>query len=80
MKEIVPGKRYRHYKGGEYTVVGLAHTEAQPEEVCVVYRMEYDTPDFKAGTLWIRPVRQFAESVTLDGVTRERFKLVIENE
>ncbi len=80
MKEIIPGARYRHYKGGEYTIVGLAHMEARPEEVCVVYRMEYDTPDFKIGTLWVRPIEEFVESVIIDGVTRERFALVTEYE
>ena len=80
MTDITPGSRYKHYKGGEYTVIGIAHIEAAPEELCVVYRMEYDSQDFKKGTLWIRPVINFTQEVTVDGVTRKRFEEVIETE
>lgn len=48
MDEIKPG-RYRHFKGNEYEVIGLArHSETQEE--MVVYRALYG--DFG---LWVRP-------------------------
>ena len=33
--------RYRHYKGKEYTVIGVAR-HSETEEELVVYRKEYD--------------------------------------
>ena len=37
---IIQSGRYRHYKGNEYTVIGVArHSETQEE--LVVYRQEY---------------------------------------
>ena len=45
--------RYRHYKGKEYTVIGVArHSEAEVE--LVIYRKEYD--DYG---LWVRPLGMF---------------------
>ncbi len=66
MPEICPG-RYRHYKGNEYTVLGVArHSETQEE--FVVYRQEYGDR-----ALWIRPAAMFAETVIVDGVSVARF-------
>ena len=49
--EIKKGK-YRHYKGGEYEVLGVAvHSEALEE--LVIYKMLYDSHDYKKGTVWV---------------------------
>ena len=59
--------RYRHYKGGEYELVGVArHSETL--EPLVVYRPLYD-----ASGLWVRPYAMFFESVNVDGRTQPRF-------
>jgi hypothetical protein len=64
--EIAPG-RYRHYKGNEYEVIGMAqHSETR--EWMVVYR-----PLYGEGGLWVRPAAMFAEDVTIDGKTQARF-------
>ena len=61
-----PG-RYRHYKGGEYEVVGIArHSETL--EPLVLYR-----PLYGASTLWVRPYAMFFEDVEIDGVVTPRF-------
>lgn len=61
-----PG-RYRHYKGGEYDVVGVArHSETL--EPLVLYR-----PLYGEATLWVRPYAMFFEDVVVDGVVRPRF-------
>lgn len=60
--------RYRHYKGNEYTLVGVARHSETLEEY-VVYRPEYGT-----GGLWIRPKAMFFENVTVDGRTMPRFE------
>ncbi len=52
-----PG-RYRHYKGREYRVLGLArHSETL--ETLVVYEQLYGP-----GGLWVRPAAMFTEMVT----------------
>lgn len=56
--EPKPG-RYRHYKGREYRVIGLArHSETL--EALVVYQ-----PLYGAGGLWVRPAAMFVETVDL---------------
>ena len=64
--EIKPG-RYRHFKGGEYQVIGLAkHSETG--EPMVVYRALYGE-----GGLWVRPYAMFCEEVVVDGRAVRRF-------
>ena len=69
MESIKPG-RYRHFKGKEYEVLGLArHSETQEE--MVVYRALYG--DFG---LWVRPARMWNETVERDGKTFRRFTYI----
>ena len=69
MAEIQPG-RYRHYKGNEYTVLGVARHSETLEEL-VVYRQEYGERG-----LWVRPAAMFAETVEVEGETVPRFRLL----
>lgn len=69
------GKRYRHYKGGEYTVLSIARHSETLEEF-VVYRAEYETPDFPEGTVWARPREMFEGTVEKDSVQIPRFTLL----
>lgn len=69
MTEIKPG-RYRHYKGHDYQVVGLA-THSETEETLVVYY-----PLYGDRALWVRPLGMFAETVEKDGVVVPRFAWV----
>ncbi|HEU4677741.1 MAG TPA: DUF1653 domain-containing protein [Candidatus Paceibacterota bacterium] len=71
--KAIPGKRYRHYKGGEYTVLAVGRMETSPDEEYVVYRMEYDTNDLPKGTVWLRARAVFEERTVVDGVEVERF-------
>lgn len=66
MTQIAPG-RYRHYKGNEYTVLGVAR-HSETEEELVVYRQEYGDR-----ALWVRPLAMFAESVEMAGEQVPRF-------
>jgi hypothetical protein len=63
---ITPG-RYRHYKGNEYEVIGIA-THSETLEAMVVYR-----PLYGEGGLWVRPAAMFAEDVVIDGRSQPRF-------
>jgi hypothetical protein len=66
-----PG-RYRHYKGNEYRVLGLArHSESL--EPLVVYEALYGERG-----LWVRPAAMFAETVELAGQRVPRFAFVDE--
>ncbi|MCE9582788.1 MAG: DUF1653 domain-containing protein [Planctomycetes bacterium] len=53
----IPLGRYRHYKGNEYEVVGIARHSETLEEL-VVYR-----PLYGEGALWVRPRAMFEETV-----------------
>ena len=59
--------RYRHFKGGEYEVLGIARHSETREEM-VVYRALYGE-----GGLWVRPLSMWEEIVTRDGRTCPRF-------
>lgn len=66
MDEIKPG-RYRHFKGNEYEVLGIAkHSETL--EPMVVYRALYGE-----GGLWVRPAHMWNETLCRDGETFRRF-------
>ena len=69
MDEIKLG-RYRHFKGNEYEVIGVAkHSENL--EPMVVYRALYGD-----GGLWVRPVSMWNEIVERDGKHFPRFTYV----
>ena len=67
---MIPTGRYRHYKGKEYEVIGVAR-HSETEETYVVYRTRYGNFD-----LWIRPLTMFVEEVVVDGVTMPRFRYI----
>ena len=72
--DTIPLGRYRHYKGKEYTVLGVArHSETL--EPLVVYRPEYGERG-----LWVRPLAMFSETVTIDGQPVPRFQLLVATE
>ena len=61
---------YRHYKGGQYEVIGTArHSETL--EPMTVYRALYGTHG-----LWVRPAAMFSETIEMNGVVRPRFEKV----
>ncbi len=59
--------RYRHFKGGEYEVLGVVRS-SETLEPLVLYR-----PLYGEGELWVRPYPMFVEQVEVDGVHRPRF-------
>jgi hypothetical protein len=62
--------RYRHYKGGEYEVVGVVrHSETC--EPLVLYRALYGERG-----LWVRPYAMFFEHGSFDGRVQPRFSMV----
>ena len=71
LPDVKPG-RYRHYKGGEYEVIGVAR-HSETHEPLVVYRPLYD-----ATGLWVRPCAMFFEQVNVEGRTQARFVPIAE--
>lgn len=66
---LKPGK-YRHYKGGEYAVQGIA-THSETGEQLVVYN-----PLYGEGGLWVRPLAMFLENVEHEGRQQPRFAYI----
>lgn len=67
--EIKLGK-YRHFKGNEYEVIGIAkHSETLAP--MVVYKALYGN-----GDIWVRPYEMWNETITRDGKTFQRFTFI----
>ena len=64
--------KYRHFKGNEYRVIGIAsHSETM--EPMVVYQALYGQQG-----LWVRPASMWNEQVERDGYSGPRFTFVEE--
>ncbi|HNV97535.1 MAG TPA: DUF1653 domain-containing protein [bacterium] len=70
MNKMIKLGKYKHYKGNEYEVVGIAkHSETQ--EDLVVYRALYGDNE-----LWVRPLNMFEESIEIDDKKIKRFEYI----
>ena len=69
MAEIKQG-RYRHFKGNEYRVLGMARHSETMEEM-VVYQALYGE-----GGIWVRPARMWSETVERNGYCGPRFAYI----
>ena len=67
---LPPLGRYRHYKGGEYQLLGVVrHSETLAP--LVLYRpLDSDVGD------WVRPYAMFFEDVMVGGVKQPRFNRI----
>jgi hypothetical protein len=63
-----PSGEYRHYKGMNYTVLGVVR-HSETNEALVLYRAEYGERG-----LWVRPLKMFTETVIVNGVEQPRFR------
>ncbi len=70
--QTIPLGKYRHFKGNEYEVIGIAK-HSENEEAMVVYRALYGD-----GILWIRPADMWNETIKRDGKTFLRFTKIDE--
>lgn len=70
--ELIIGGVYQHYKGMNYIVKDLAR-HSENLEWMVIYECLYENPE---GKLWVRPMRMFMESVTIEGKVIPRFKYI----
>jgi hypothetical protein len=67
-KDMLRLGRYKHYKGGEYEVIGVAKHSETLEDM-VVYRALYGD-----NQIWVRPLKMFMEDVEIDGQKIPRFE------
>ncbi len=68
--DSIPVGRYRHYKGREYEVLGIAR-HSETEEPLVVYRALYGEKG-----LWVRPADMWNQEIKLEGATVRRFEKI----
>jgi hypothetical protein len=61
---------YRHHKGGDYEVIGVAR-HSETHEPLVVYRPLYNNTGW-----WVRPHAMLFEDVMVDGTLRPRFEKI----
>ncbi len=71
MNSIKPGL-YRHYKGKDYEIIGIARHSETLEEFAV-YKALYQT---EGQNLWIRPIQMFSDMVKVEGVEQPRFRFL----
>ena len=69
MPTVRPG-RYRHFKGNDYEVIGVAR-DSEAEREVVVYRALYGERG-----LWVRPLEMFTEVIERDGRQVPRFSYI----
>lgn len=67
--EILDGHTYKHYKGGLYSVIGIAYHSETLRKLVVYKNSE--------GKMWVRPLEMFLDNVLINGVTMKRFAPVI---
>jgi hypothetical protein len=70
---MLPLGLYRHYKGGEYRVIGVAR-HSETEELLVVYQPQYGEREW-----WVRPLSMFTEQVKIEGRLIPRFQHIEES-
>ena len=63
---------YKHYKGKEYRVLGIA-THSETLEKMVVYQALYGTYG-----IWVRPINMWNEVVEVNGQQVKRFEFIRE--
>ncbi len=69
---IKPGI-YKHYKGKEYKVIGVAKHSETLEDL-VLYEPMYES----ISKYWVRPLAMFLEEVEVDGKKVTRFTFIKE--
>jgi hypothetical protein len=72
VRQVNPGKRYRHFKGNLYKVLYIAkHSETLEEHV--VYQALYGEQG-----IWVRPLDMFLSTKEVDGKIINRFEQIEE--
>ncbi|MEK9726593.1 MAG: DUF1653 domain-containing protein [Candidatus Margulisiibacteriota bacterium] len=69
--------KYRHYKGQEYELIGLAH-HTETKTPMVLYKALYEVPElndiYGKTVIFTRPYELFIETIELNNKRIPRFK------
>jgi hypothetical protein len=65
--QVLPGQRYRHFKGTLYQIITLA-SDSETQAELVVYTSVEDS-----SKTWVRPLSAFCEEVSREGYSGPRF-------
>jgi len=68
--------KYKHFKGKEYEVIGIARDCEDPSKEYVVYKALYDSPTFSKGQVWIREINDFLSKKDINGKIVKRFAYI----
>lgn len=72
MESKVKLGKYKHYKGGIVTVLGVAkHSEDYNQELVI-----YTHPHESKEQMWARPIDMFLEDIEKDGYKGPRFEYI----
>jgi cyclomaltodextrinase / maltogenic alpha-amylase / neopullulanase len=71
MPEQIKLGKYRHFKGNEYEVIGLAKHSETLEEMVVYTHLEGGQKG-----LWVRPIAMFLEIIEREGKSMPRFTYI----
>lgn len=71
------GEYYTHYhRGGRYEIIHIGYLQSDtPDDgkQVIIYKQLHDTPDYAAGTVWVRTVEMFMSMVEFEGTQVPRF-------
>jgi len=67
--------KYKHYKGKEYEIIGVA-THSETLEEVVVYKALYSIEGIGENSLWVRPKTMFEEELEIEGKRIKRFDFI----
>ena len=73
--QVRPGIKVRHFKGGQYEIVGIGR-HSETDEQLVVYRPLGDSALKPEEDFWVRPLSLFTEIVQRDEYHGPRFSLI----
>ncbi|OFW78514.1 MAG: hypothetical protein A2201_10140 [Alicyclobacillus sp. RIFOXYA1_FULL_53_8] len=66
MNTYPTGQKFRHYKGGIYTLLHIGR-HSETEEWLVIYKTASED-------VWVRPFSMFFEDIEVEGVKTPRFR------
>lgn len=72
--------KYRHFKGKNYEVMGVARNCEDVNKEYVVYRALYHSEEFGDEQIWIREINDFLGEKEIDGKTVKRFEFIGNND
>ncbi len=72
MESKVKIGKYKHFKGGIVTVLGVAKNSEDYEQELVIYTHPYEGHE----QMWARPISMFLEDINKDGYKGPRFTYI----